>query len=172
MSMMGFFVYAQLSPKPEYIYDEYSEEWVNNLIAKMTKLNSNNNPDPKKVLLILDDCSSDHNFHQSKSLKQLFTRGRHLNISIIMTAQYIYQIPPICRNNADFVLVSQMNTQGLELLSTEFLMGNISKQQFRDIYNLNTRDYNFLLINNNSVKSNDDLNLIYGKLKCPNEFII
>ena len=89
-----------------------------------------------------------------------------------MTAQYIYQIPPICRNNADFVLVSQMNTQGLELLSTEFLMGNISKQQFRDIYNLNTRDYNFLLINNNSVKSNDDLNLIYGKLKCPNEFII
>ena len=34
------------------------------------------------------------------------------------------------------------------------------------MYNRCTKDYNFLVINNNSVKD-DDLNLIYGCVKAP-----
>jgi hypothetical protein len=68
-------------------------------------------------------------------------------------------------------LVGQLNKQGLDILASEFLLGNISKQDFVKLYYNSTNDYKFLLINNNSTKSNDDLNEIYGKLKTPEKYI-
>ena len=83
----------------ECIFDNYNETWVNKLIDKMTELNANKKPNERKnVLLILDDIVSDHNFHQSPTLKKLFIRGRHINIAIILTFQYLNLIPPVARN--------------------------------------------------------------------------
>ena len=158
--------------KPENIFDSYNENWVEALIKKLTEVNSGKGEvDASHILLILDDCCSDTAFHQSKSFKKLCTRGRHIKISVIITCQYIYQIPPVARNNSDYVLVSQMNTQGLDLLTSEFLMGTISKKEFIDLYHQNTKDYGFFLINNNCTKDNNDLNEIYGNLKVPQKFI-
>jgi len=158
--------------KKQNIFDSYNEEWVEKLITKMTQVNAGkSDKDASHILLILDDLCSDTNFHQSKSFKKLCTRGRHVKISVIITSQYIYQIPPVARNNSDFILCSQMNTQGLDLLSTEFLFGNLSKKDFIDLYYKNTADYGFLVINNNCTKSNDDINEIYGSLRVPENFI-
>ena len=158
--------------KKENIFDSYNENWVEALIKKMTEINSNKSDEQAShVLLILDDCCSDTNFHQSKSFKKLCTRGRHIKISIIITCQYIYQVPPVARNNSDFILCSQMNTQGLDLLTSEFLMGNISKKDFIQMYYRNTADFGFLIINNNCATSNDNLNEIYGNLKVPESYI-
>ena len=64
-----------------------------------------------------------------------------------------------------------MNQQGLKLLTDEFLMGNIEKKQFVDLYHSNTNDYNFLVINNNSTTDNNDIGNIYGRIKCPSNHI-
>jgi hypothetical protein len=53
------------------------------------------------------------------------------------------------------------------MLADEFLMGSIDKKAFLDMYHRLTKDYSFLLMNNNSVKDDSDLNSIYGALKCP-----
>ena len=75
----------------ECIFDSYNENWMNKLIDKMTEVNANKPPKERKhILLILDDCVSDHNFHQSPTIKKLFLRGRHINISLLITTQYIY----------------------------------------------------------------------------------
>jgi hypothetical protein len=158
--------------KKEDIRDSWSEEWTEQLIEHMTRANANkSDKESSHVLLIIDDCVSDVNFHQSKSFKKLFTRGRHIKISIILTSQYIYQIPPVSRSNADFILTSQMNTQGLDLLTSEFLFGNLTKKEFINMYHKNTSNYGFLVINNNCVKENDDINEIYGCLRVPQSFI-
>jgi hypothetical protein len=39
------------------------------------------------------------------------------------------------------------------------------------LYNRSTKDYNFLVINNNSIKDSDDLNQIYGIVKTPPNFL-
>jgi hypothetical protein len=156
----------------ENIFDSYNEDWIDKLIKKMTELNSGkSDDDASHVLLILDDCCSDTNFHQSKTFKKLCTRGRHIKISVIITCQYIYQVPPVARNNSDFILCSQMNTQGLDLLTSEFLMGNISKKDFIEMYYRNTENFGFLIINNNCASSNDNLNEIYGNIKVPDKYI-
>ena len=158
--------------KKENIFPEYKEDWTNQLISKMTRENSGkNDQNASHVLLILDDCCSDTNFHQSKSFKKLCTRGRHIKISVIITCQYIYQVPPVGRNNSDFILCSQMNTQGLDLLTSEFLFGNINKKQFIEMYLRNTSNFGFFIINNNCAKNNDDLDEIYGCLRVPSNFI-
>ena len=151
----------------ECIFDSYDEKWVDKLINKMTEINSNKpTKERKNVLLILDDLVSDHNFHQSPSFKKIIIRGRHINIAIILTFQYLNLIPPTARTNLDTLFVGQMNKQSVDLLVSEFISGDISKEEFIKMYNRCTKDYNFLVINNNSVKD-DDLNLIYGCIKAP-----
>jgi len=163
--------YKDLVPAQN-IFAQYKEEWVESLIAKMTDINSGKNDnDAKHILLILDDCCSDTKFHTSKTLKLLATRGRHIKIAVMITCQYIYQIPPVIRNNCDYIYVGQMNQQGLKLLTDEFLMGNIDKKQFVDLYHSNTNDYNFLVINNNSTSDNNDIKQIYGRIKTPDNHI-
>jgi hypothetical protein len=163
--------YSDLVPASN-IFPQYKEEWVESLISKMTEINSGkNDKEAKHILLILDDCCSDSNFHQSKTLKKLATRGRHIKIAVMITCQYIYQIPPVIRNNCDYIYVGQMNQQGLKLLTDEFLMGNIDKKGFVDLYHNNTNDYNFLVINNNSTTDNNDIKQIYGRIKTPDNFI-
>jgi hypothetical protein len=56
-------------------------------------------------------------------------------------------------------------------MADEFLLGDIDKNEFVTLYNKNTKDYNFFVINCNSVKDNEDLNQIYGSIKCPEKHI-
>ena len=156
----------------ENIFDEYSDKWMEAFFKRTSEENSKlDDKNKKNVLIVLDDICSDVSMHTCKPIKKIFTRGRHSRISIIITAQYLYHISPIQRNNCDFLLVGQLNKQGLDILASEFLLGNITKQDFIKLYYNSTNDYKFLLINNNSTKSNDDLNEIYGKLKTPEKYI-
>ena len=150
------------------IFDAYDEEWIEKFMKQMADLNARKNEaDASHVLLVLDDCGSDTNFRKSKTFTQIATRGRHLKISVIMTSQYLYQFPPVARSNCDFIAVGQMNRQALDILANEFQHGNIAKKDFIKMYYNSTNDYNFLLINNNTAKNNNDVNEIYGIISVP-----
>ena len=154
------------------IFDEWKEEWADDLIQKMTEVNSEKSQTERKnVLLILDDVMADTNFHQSPALKKLYMRGRHINIAVIATCQYLHNLPPVCRSNADFCIVGQMNRQSVQLLVEEYLAGDLSKDEFVALYHRATKDYGFLIINCTSVKDNSDRNQLYGIIKTPEEYV-
>jgi hypothetical protein len=165
----SFYTKDGVIPK-ENVMDEYDEEWVEALITNMTKINANKTKkDATNVLLILDDCVTDVNFHQSKALKKLYSRGRHIFITVIMTTQYLYSIPPIARNNTDYVFVGMLNKQSLALLSDEYMSGSIEKPEFLEMYHSAVKEYGFFVINNNSVKDGDNIDEIYGECRTPAE---
>jgi Poxvirus A32 protein len=140
------------------IFSSWKEQWCESLISKMTESYEGKKIEERKnVLLIIDDVCSDTNFHQSNSLKKLYARGRHINISIIITCQYLISLPPLARSNCDWLLAGQMNRQSVQLLCEEYMTGEISKIDFIKLYNRATKDYGFLLINNTSIKENDNL---------------
>ena len=88
------------------IYESYSEEWGTQLIEKLTAVNSNKKPEEqKKVLLIIDDLIADLDFHHSKTLRNFYSRGRHYGIALLVTTQYLNSLPPLIRNNSDYVFV-------------------------------------------------------------------
>jgi len=71
----------------------------------------------------------------------------------------------------DLILVGQSNRASLEILSDEYLFGDISRKEFQTLYHQNTRDYNFFVINTSSVKNSDNLNEIYASIKTPPEYL-
>ena len=150
------------------VFDNYSEQWTMKLIEQMTKSKADNKK--RKVLLIFDDITTDVNLAQSKSFKILYSRGRHLGISVIITQQFLHSLPPICRTNCDYCLVGQMNQASVEILADSYLSGGLNRQEFYQLYNDNTKDYNFLIINNNSSKHNSPTE-IYGSIKTPHGFV-
>jgi len=149
----------------KYIIDEYSEEYFDQLIKKMTEINTDKtDKQKKKILIILDDALSDINAHSSKTLKQIATRGRHIGIYLIITCQYLHMIPPAIRTQIDYIFCGQMNKNSVNILCDEYQSSNISKEDFVQCYNRCTKDYSFMVINNNSCKTND-LNENYGMIK-------
>ena len=159
--------YSKVLP-PENIFTEYSEEWIDKLMKRLIQINVGKTDDNSAhILLIMDDCVSDVNMHSAKNFEKIFTRGRHLKISLMITTQYPYLIPPVARINCDYILVGQLNEQGLKVMSDEFLMGDISPKEFNKMYYESTNDYGFLIINNNSTASNNNVNSLYGSVRVP-----
>ena len=157
---------------PGNIFNDYSEDWIEKLMAGLVKINvGKKDNEAAHILLILDDCVSDVNFHSDKAFQKLFTRGRLLKISLMITTQYPYLIPPVARINCDFILCGQMNKQSIKVMSDEFLMGDISPKEFLKIYYDSTNDYGFLIINNNSTSNNNNINSLYGSVRVPKDFI-
>lgn len=153
---------------PKYVYEQYDESFINKLIEKMTAVNegkSKTDKDFKRVLLILDDAMADTKFHLSPSFKKLLARSRHFGCSLIFSSQSINGFPPLARSNADTVLISQLNNASLEIAGDEFSNG-ISKNEFKSLYKENTKDYNFLVINQCQTQDNS-INQTYGQIKAP-----
>jgi energy-coupling factor transporter ATP-binding protein EcfA2 len=163
--------YSQFLPS-ENIFTDYKDEWIEKLMTRLIKINvGKKDNESAHILLILDDCVSDVNFHNAKAFEKLFTRGRHLKISLLITTQYPYLIPPVARINCDYILVGQMNKQGLKVMCDEFLMGDISPKEFLKMYYNSTNDYGFLIINNNSTSNNNNINSLYGSVRVPKDEI-
>ena len=152
--------YQKYIPKNN-IFSEFSEQWLERLYKRMTELKDQDKN--YNVLIIFDDVNDD--LHESKMIKKLYSTGRHLNLACIVICQYVNQLPPICRTNCDYMLIGQTNAYSIELLSNEYLFGPITKKEFIKMYHDSTKDYNFLIINCNSVKDNNDLNQLYGTIK-------
>lgn len=148
---------------PKNIFTEFNSEWLSAFYTKLEQESTKKKD--LNVLLLLDDCGSEPDFKKDKTVLKGFTRGRHIGLTIIILQQYIYQVNPACRGNADYLLVGQSNTASQEVILKEFRMGNISKKQFIEIYKKSTCNHYFLIINCSSVEDNDDLNSIYGKIK-------
>jgi ABC-type dipeptide/oligopeptide/nickel transport system ATPase component len=151
------------------IYESYSEEFGTQLIDGLKKANSGLELSAKKkCLLILDDCIADTNFHQSKTLKNIFANGRHYSLSLLVTTQHLHSVSPLQRANFDFLFIGQQNSESVEVLCKTYRSGSISKYNFIHLYDDNTLDFNFFAINCNSVK-NRDINQLYGVIKAPAE---
>ena len=161
--------YSGLIPE-DCIFDKYDDVWVGKLIEKLTELHRQNKT--SSILLVLDDCIADsQKFHNSPNLEKVLVRGRHIGLAVMITTQHVTGIPPIVRNNLDYIFCGQMNRHSVEILSDEFLAGDLDKAGFIKLYNQSTKDYTFFVINASSVEDNGDLNQIYGTIKTPPEFL-
>ena len=73
----------------------------------------------KDILLIVDDYASQG--RGLKALEELAIRGRHVKITVIVTAQYSKLLPPTVRMNANGVILFKMADAEIESLAKEGL---------------------------------------------------
>ena len=150
----------ELIPENQIFY-EYDEDWVLNLTKKMEQVNKGGVR--KHILLVLDDCLSDITMRSSKikSLRLLASRGRHMGISVIVTAQALKMLSPLFRQNSDYLFLGKLVRSDIENVADEFRVG-LSKKEFIKLIEDNAGiDYKFVVINNCGTNSDD----LYGIVK-------
>ena len=153
------------------IFENYSEKWGNALLKKMGEINEGKTKEnAKQILVIIDDGICDIDFRTSPSLRKLFIRGRHLSIALIITSQNLCSLSPLERNNADYILCGQLSAKSLDVLTDDYCPASIPKKDFINYYSKSTLNYGFIVINNNSTKTNDK-NEVLGVLRVSEEDI-
>lgn len=140
----------------EYIFNPDIMEQAIDLIFKMQKSNATK----KKVCIICDDfdLNSSHD-----SLNALYTRGRHYNITTILSAQITTKgISTSIRNNTIYLFIRKLNAKTLTdnvfqmLLNTEFNHGH----EFYNFVKQNNENYQFVLYLNDDRPSNEAISII------------
>ena len=99
--------------------------------------------------MVLDDLIENVEFLRSNRLLQaLYTKGRHLSMSTVISVQQYRSVAPIIRRNLTFLVVFKLrNAAELDAIIEEF--SNItSKKVLQQIYETATENkYNFLYVN-------------------------
>ncbi len=80
-------------------------------------------PVPRRytIGLIFDDVTSNKQFSKGPLLEDLFSNGRHYNAVIIISCQYLKQLPPAVRLNTDYLFIMHNSKKLLKILYEEYV---------------------------------------------------
>lgn len=95
----------------------------------------NNLSQDVKTLLIFDDCMQEGSIRNNKTVLSLYTKGRHLNVSILSLEQHLHYSSNVERGNTDYFLIFKLNDmEGLERFRKKFC-NEYNANDFGQIYN-------------------------------------
>jgi hypothetical protein len=80
-------------------------------------------PFPSKytIGLVFDDVTSKRQFRRGEILEDLFSNGRHYKAVIIISCQYIKQLPPAVRTNTDYLFMLHNTKRTCKILYEEYV---------------------------------------------------
>jgi hypothetical protein len=103
----------------------------------------------KRILVILDDLLGEDGAQRSPSISFLYSKGRHINFSVILSSQQAnLLLTPINRNNSDWILASRLSQSQSEMIWE--VVSGIRKRDFVDMLNKLSKDYHFVTIDRTS----------------------
>ena len=120
-------------------------------------------PFPKSLTigLVFDDVTSKRQFRKGEILEDLFSNGRHYKSIIIISCQYIKQLPPAVRTNTDYLFMLHNAKKVVRLLWEEYVENPDEFGMFLDLLRTVTsqvdnqgKDMYNSLVYNNCVKTN------------------
>lgn len=102
------------------------------------------------LFVILDDCMYDSKeICNNTYIKEIFRNGRHFQITIIVTAQYVMDLPVALRSNIDFVFcMRENNVANVERLYKSFFGIFPTKHMFAQAFNVVTENYGSIVCDN------------------------
>jgi hypothetical protein len=131
-----------------FIFGAFDEDKPWKLIGRQKKIKDQDLPNGK-VFVLLNDCAYDKQHMNSKVLKYLACNSRHLDIMVILTLQYMLDIPPVVRNNVDVLFAFADNNHLNQRKLYDHYFGNFeSIQVFKDVFRACTANYEVLVLNN------------------------
>ena len=142
--------------EPELYYDTYDPESLLSIIDTQRKIVEHQKTKRSKklfsILIIVDDHADDPVFSRnSKLLHSLFTRGRHSQISTLVSTQKFAALSPLIRVNADSLYVFRLrNYQDLAMFLEE-VSAIVDKKTLLQMYKRATDEsFGFLFVKLNS----------------------
>ena len=142
--------------EPPLYYDTYDPENLQAIIDTQRKIVEHQKTKKSNklfsILVIVDDHADDPSFSRSsKLLHSLFTRGRHSQISSLVSTQKFAALSPLIRVNADSLYVFRLrNYQDLAMFLEE-VSAIVDKKSLLQMYKSATDlDFGFLFVKLNA----------------------
>jgi hypothetical protein len=116
----------------------------------------------KRVFVVLDDLAYDNTIMKKPVLRFIFMNGRHLNIFLIFSSQYVADLgPPAIRANIDVLFVCREAIQANRWRLYNYFFGCFDTfEDFNKVLNACTEDYGVLVLDNTKL-SNDVTSCVF-----------
>jgi hypothetical protein len=118
--------YSRMAP-PLFIYKNFDADALLRLINRQKKMkamykqNGNYLPFDHRAFVLMDDCMYDKKNFRGPLMRELFMNGRHWDLFVLITLQYVMDITPEIRTNTDYVFALKENVRkNRERLYNEF----------------------------------------------------
>jgi hypothetical protein len=142
-------------------FDDFNGEAVQHILNTQKKVIDHQKKDPKtkklfSVLIIFDDVADNKAIHNNSALNACFTRGRHSQISTILSTQKYNVVSTIIRTNMDSMYLFRLrNANDLQAVIDE-LSALLDKKVLLEVYHKATeKRFSFLFIRLTSPTIND-----------------
>lgn len=162
----GNAAYSKIIPD-SFVYSDYHPDVIDNVMERQKQMQLRKVAN-SGMFIVLDDLGFDAKILKEKSMRYLFMNGRHLNIFLCMTFQYVKDMPPAIRSNIDYVFINKDNSkENIEKLYSCFggFFPNIDT--FRHVMDNCTENYECMVIDNTSNSKHIEDNVFWYKAHFP-----
>lgn len=158
--------YSTCIPR-EYIYSGISMDVLQEIINSQreivktvrgieTKLGRGSGIDTRLVV-VLDDCMYNKNLLNNETFRYIFMNGRHSEISIILSSQYLMWIPSEYRSNIDLLVCMRENIPKNRMKLYESFFGCFpDRQTFYTVLDQLTQNYECLILDTTGTELNPE----------------
>ncbi len=115
--------YSEIEGKNVYKYDHYDPNIINHLIqVQQNIIEKHSRKDANEILLILDDVLDSGALNHHSAVEKIYSRGRHVNINVILVSQQLNRVSKTMRVNSDYMIFFQThNYNELENLMEQLI---------------------------------------------------
>lgn len=154
--------YQTFCPK-KFLHYKYSRELIARILARQKKVVKQYKRDIKlygssridpRILIILDDISSDPQYNMHSEFKKLFVIGRHYHTSCYLCINSPKAITTTIRDNTDIIVMFKSNNYNMRKRLYESYSVFPTQQSFNQVLDMTTGDYKCLIINNAGSSTN------------------
>lgn len=136
-----------------FVYNEFDKDALEKVVKRLRVLAKRGKK--QSTYVVLDDCMFDKRIMKERVIRQVFMNGRHWGIFLVVTSQYVADVPPDIRTNCDYVFVTRENIQqNRERLWRMYFGIFPTREMFDAVLTSCTEDYACLVLDNTAVKSN------------------
>lgn len=130
---------------PEFMFSSFDTEALQRLFDRQRRVLRKlpkNQKDKASAFVVLDDCAFDKQKFRTKQMREAFMNGRHVKILIIVTLQYITDMTPDLRAQADYVFAfKDYREAAMKRLYDEFFSIVGDRKLFNRMFKKLTQDY-------------------------------
>lgn len=147
---------------PAFRFEKFNENKIKKLIKIQKELKQKDIT--KRAFIILDDFinmetnTNDTLNTQYSVLSELYSRGRHFNISTIMICQHLKSCSPIIRSNSQIILITKINDSNYSTLA-EMVTG-FTKKTLKEYLEKNCKNYNVICFDLRNQYENECVRII------------
>lgn len=122
-----------------------------------------NGDKPQNKLIIFDDASYDGDLKSKKHgiINKIFSNGRHIMLSAIITSQKYSDILTSCRLNCNGAIIFNTNNRELEMIEADHNYLETKKEFMKMFRNVMNEKHSFLVVNYTNPKEQRYLDKIF-----------